>query len=78
MASATFDTAKIEQDRLEINDNTDVVAKLEQVSFDQLNAKLDSFYAKLSRDLIFIIWMLGLLISFAVAVTIRVFLFPKP
>lgn len=77
MASATFDTAKIEQDRLEINDKTDVIAKLEQFRL-EIGSKLDMNHAKLSRDLLIIRWMLGLLISFAVAVTIRVFFFPKP
>ena len=75
-------TAKIDQFRLELNakidqNKTELLAKTEQVR-SELNAKIDMIHSKLSGDMILIRWMLGLLISFAVAVTIRVFLFPKP
>ena len=93
MASATFDTLKFdgkfresEQRLLPKIDQTktDLLAKIEQLRFElvgrieQLNSKIDMIHTKLSGDMILIRWMLGLLISFAVAVTIRVFFFPKP
>ena len=93
MASATFDTLKFdgkfresEQRLLAKIDQTktDLLAKIEQLRFElvgrieQLNSKIDMIHTKLSGDMILIRWMLGLLISFAVAVTIRVFFFPKP
>ena len=70
--------AKIDQNK------TDLLAKIEQLRFEligrieQLNSKIDMIHTKLSGDMILVRWMLGLLISFAVAVTIRVFFFPKP
>ena len=71
-------TAKIEQFRMELIGRIEQSnAKTEQFR-SELNAKIDMNHAKLSGDMILIRWMLGLLISFAVAVTIRVFLFPKP
>ena len=93
MASATFDTLKFDgkfresEQRLlaKIDQNkTELTAKIEQLRFElvgrieQLNSKIDMIHTKLSGDMILIRWMLGLLISFAVAVTIRVFFFPKP
>ena len=71
-------TAKIEQFRMELIGRIEQSnAKTEQFR-SELNAKIDMNHAKLSGDMILIRWMLGLLISFAVAVTIRVFFFPKP
>ena len=70
--------AKTEQVRMELIGRIDQLnAKIEQFRSEQ-NAKIDMNHAKLSGDMILIRWMLGLLISFAVAVTIRVFFFPKP
>ena len=71
-------TAKIDQNK------TELTAKIEQLrleltgKIEQLNSKIDMIHTKLSGDMLLIRWMLGLLISFAVAMTIRVFLFPKP
>ena len=71
-------TAKIDQFRMELIGRIEQSnAKTEQFR-SELNAKIDMNHAKLSGDMILIRWMLGLLISFAVAVTIRVFFFPKP
>ena len=82
-------TAKIDQNKIELTakidqTKTDLLAKIEQLRFElvgrieQLNSKIDMIHTKLSGDMILVRWMLGLLISFAVAVTIRVFFFPKP
>ena len=81
--------AKIDQNKTELTakidqTKTDLLAKIEQLRFEligrieQLNSKIDMIHTKLSGDMILIRWMLGLLISFAVTVTIRVFFFPKP
>ena len=71
-------TAKIEQFRMELIGRIEQTNAKTELFRSELNAKIDMNHSKLSGDMILIRWMLGLLISFAVAVTIRVFLFPKP
>ena len=82
-------TAKIDQNKTELTakieqTKSDLTAKIEQLrleltgKIELLNSKIDMIYTKLSGDMLLIRWMFGLLISFAVAMTIRLFLFPKP
>jgi len=82
-------TAKIDQNKTELTakieqNKSDLTAKIEQLrleltgKIELLNSKIDMIYTKLSGDMLLIRWMFGLLISFAVAMTIRLFLFPKP
>ncbi len=71
-------TTKIDLNKSDLN------AKIEQVrleligQLEKLNSKIDVNHAKVSGELILNRWMLGLLVSFAIGVIIRTFVFSKP
>ncbi len=82
-------TTKIDQNKSDLTfkidqNKSDLTAKIEQVrleligQLEKLNSKIDVNHAKVSGELILNRWMLGLLVSFAIGVIIRTFVFSKP